>query len=89
MTETTDRVKLLLDTMKNAVFTNARAIEIVKMFNNSSVDTERTLDEEAALFLSGVTNHVRSVCRRHKLGELEGANEADEQSGADGAVGDL
>jgi len=89
MTETTDRVKLLLDTMKGSTFTNERAIEIVKMFNNSGIDTERTLDEEAGLFLLAVTNHVRAVCRRHKLLQLEAANDESEQTGADDAVTDL
>ena len=89
MSVLTDRVKTILDTMKGATFTNARAFEIVQMFNNSDANTERTVDEEAQLFLSAVTNHVRAVCRRHKLQQLSAANDADEQSGADGAVGDL
>ena len=89
MSVLTDRVKLILDTLKGSTFTNARAFEIVQMFNNSDENTERTVDEEAALFLDAVTNHVKAVSRRNRLAQLEAANESDEQTGANDAVGDL
>jgi hypothetical protein len=89
MSVKTDRVKAILDNMKGGEFTNERAFEIVQLFNNSDENTERTVDEEATLFLQAVTNHVKTVSRRHKLRQLSSANDTMEQSGADDAVSDL
>ena len=89
MSVITDRVKAVLDAMKGGTFTNARAFQIVQLHNNSDENTERTVDEEAALFLQSVTNYVRGVNRRNKLSQLSAANDAAEHEGADDAVSDL
>ena len=89
MSVLTDRVLAVLDNAKGVTFTNARAIEIVQLFNNTDENTERTLDQEAELFLACIVNFVRNTARRHKLAQLEAANDAAEQDGADTAVGDL
>ena len=85
----TDRVKLLLDTLKGSEFTNARAYEIVQMYNNSDENTERTVDQEAQLFLDAVINHVKTTARRHYREQLAAVSTATVDGEADTAVGDL
>ena len=89
MSVLTDRVLAVLDNAKGVSFTNARALEIVQLFNNTDETTELTIDQQAELFLACIVNFIRNTARRHKLEQLEAANDTAEQDGADAAVGDL
>ena len=82
----TDRVKAVLDNMKDSVFTNARALEIVEGFNNS---TEGTADEKAALFMDTLVRIVKSTVKSHAKQAAAALNDAAEEQAGDDAVTDL
>ena len=86
MTVMTDRVKAVLDNMKGATFTNARALEIVEDFNNS---TEGTPDEKAALFMDTLVRIVKQTVRSHNIQKAAALNDAAETQAGDDAVTDL
>ena len=86
MSVMTDRVKAVLDNMKGSTFTNARALEIVEGFNNS---TEGTADEKAQLFMDTLVRIVKQTVRSHKIQEAAAANDASETQAGDDAVTDL
>ena len=86
MTVLTDRVKAILDNLKGSTFTNARALEIVENFNDS---TDGTPDEKAVLFMDSLTEFVKKDVRKHVLRQRKIANDAAEQSAANDAVVDL
>jgi hypothetical protein len=86
MSVVTDRVKAVLDNMKGSTFTNARALEIVEKFNNS---TEGTADEKATLFMDTLVRIVKQTVKSHAQQAAAAANEAAEQQAGDDAVTDL
>ena len=86
MSVITDRVKAVLDNMKGSVFTNARALEIVEGFNNS---TEGSPDEKAALFMDTLVRIVKQTYRSHAIQAAAALNDAAEEQAGDDAVTDL
>ena len=86
MSVITDRVKAVLDNLKGSPFTNARALEIVEGFNNS---TEGTADEKAQQFMDTLVRIVRQTVKSHAQQAAEAANEAAEQQAGENAVTDL
>ena len=86
MSVITDRVKAVLDNMKGSTFTNARALEIVEGFNNS---TEGTADEKATLFMDTLVRIVKQTVKSHATQAAAATNEASEQQAGDDAVTDL
>ena len=86
MSVITDRVKAVLDNMKGSTFANARALEIVEGFNNS---TEGTADEKASLFMDTLVRIVKATVKAHAQQAAADANEAEEIAAGDAAVGDL
>ena len=86
MTVITDRVKAVLDNMKGSTFTNARALEIVEGFNNS---TEGTADEKAILFIDTLVRIVKQTVKSHAQQTAAALNDAAEEQAGDDAVTDL
>ena len=86
MSVITDRVKAVLDNMKGSTFTNARALEIVEDFNNS---TEGTADEKATLFMETLVNIVKQTVKSHARQAAAALNDAAENQAGDDAVTDL
>ena len=86
MSAITDRVKSVLDNLKDAPFSNARALEIVEQFNNS---TEGTADEKAQQFMDTLVRIVKQTVRSHNIQAAEAANRAAEEAAGDNSVSDL
>lgn len=86
MSVLTDRVKAVLDNLKGSAFTNARALEIVEGYLNT---TDGTADEKAQAFIDEMTRIIRQTVRRHAIRAAEQANQAAEDAAGDGAVTDL